>query len=1095
MELTYYFRLAQRWLWLWVLTTLIAGGTTYWISNQEPAIYQATAKLLIGPDVVSSLDPQLNDLRTGAELMHTYAEIIETEPFLETVSSNLSAEAGIDITTRALARIIKRKSNDETRILTINAEDTRRFRVVPVANAVAEALVRSSPSGPIESDAMLREQMRAEIEKLQASIAASEARLAQLETRLKSTPSAEAQRAILGDISSERNRLTDDRRTLVLLYEALRDTFTNQVKILEPAVTSRRLDTDTPLKTMLGGLAGLIVGLVFTVVADYLLDTFQAAEDVAQVTGAPILATFLGRQEVGLGFNQGQLLVQVHPETPAAETYRLLSARLLLSSQPAPPLRSVLFTSLQADDNAGEVASNVAMTLAQTGRRVTLVDANLRHPTIHCLFGIDDQGGLINALRASSHLPQPATVKWAPGLSLLHGKPDTSSPFETLASAQMIGLIERLKQETDILLIVAAPIQAFADSLLLASQVDGVIFVASVGVTSRNHASRAVQNLRMLGTQAIGTVLIDRRRLLWRIWYKFGKVMLAVLPGRLTPALRANGKGEERLITPPEATVASPTEIALVASRETAIMPPQEVSLITPQVEPATVALEETLAAAPEATSVTPLEEAAMPSMEVIVAPEVEPTAVTLEAALATAPEATPITPLEEAAVPSIEVVVAPEVEPVATAPEATPVTPLEEAAVPSIEVMVAPEAEPAAVAPETIPVTPLEEAAVPSIEVMVAPVVEPTAVTLEAALATAPETTPVTPLEEAAVPSMEVVVAPVVEPTAVTLEAALATAPEAIPVAPFEEVPPMEVMVAPEAEPAAVAPEATSVTPLEEAAVPSMEVMAAPEVEPAATAPEETLATAPEATPITPLEEAAMPSMEVMVAPEVEPTATAPEEALATAPEATPITPLEEAAVPSMEVMVAPEVEPVATMPTAIVVVPEEAAGAPQETILVAQSEDLATSQEASLTALLEETVVAPQAVTVMALPDETAIVSKEAAVAALSEYSASAPREANLAASADESAADLPEPEEIVVVTQEARLDARSEAPMVAPQAATQVALPEETAVAPRKKAPPVAPPKDHAVAPRKTKAAPKTRRRRRARTRSGKSASSRK
>src|SRR3990172_3741659 len=158
MELTYYFRLAQRWLWLWVLTTLIAGGTTYWISNQEPAIYQATAKLLIGPDVVSSLDPQLNDLRTGAELMHTYAEIIETEPFLETVSSNLSAEAGIDITTRALARIIKRKSNDETRILTINAEDTRRFRVVPVANAVAEALVRSSPSGPIESAAMLPHQ-------------------------------------------------------------------------------------------------------------------------------------------------------------------------------------------------------------------------------------------------------------------------------------------------------------------------------------------------------------------------------------------------------------------------------------------------------------------------------------------------------------------------------------------------------------------------------------------------------------------------------------------------------------------------------------------------------------------------------------------------------------------------------------------------------------------------------------------------------------------------------------------------------------------------------------------------------------------------
>jgi len=117
------------------------------------------SQLLVGPDIVSSLDPQLNDFRTGAELMHTYAEIATTQPFLETVSQDLSAE-GADISARAIGRSLSLKSSDATRILTIYVQDLGPNRVVVIANAVARALVRSSPSSIIESDALLREQMR-----------------------------------------------------------------------------------------------------------------------------------------------------------------------------------------------------------------------------------------------------------------------------------------------------------------------------------------------------------------------------------------------------------------------------------------------------------------------------------------------------------------------------------------------------------------------------------------------------------------------------------------------------------------------------------------------------------------------------------------------------------------------------------------------------------------------------------------------------------------------------------------------------------------------------------------------------------------------
>jgi len=871
MELTYYFRLAQRWLWLWVLTTLIAGGTAYWIGNQEPAVYQATAKLLVGPDIVSSLDPQLNDFRTGAELMHTYAEIATTQPFLETVSQDLSAE-GADISARAIGRSLSLKSSDATRILTIYVQDLGPNRVVVIANAVARALVRSSPSSIIESDALLREQMRTDIEKLQASIAASETRLAQLETRLKSTPGGEAQRAILGDISDERNRLTDDRRTLVLLYETLQNTSTNQVKILEPAVTSNRVPSQTPLKTLLGSLAGLIVGLVIALVADYLLDTLHTAEDIAQATGAPILAAFAEPRPAKPSLNGGRLVVQAHPDSPAAENYHLLSAWLLLSPQLEAPLRSVLLTSLQADDHAGEVASNMAITLAHTGKRVTLVDANLRHPTIHQLFGVDYQSGLISALRNSSHLPQSATVKWAPGLSLLHGKPDSASPFETLASSRMVGLIERLKRETDILLIVASPIQAFADSLILASHVDGVIAVGSIGATSRKGASNAMQNLRALGTQVIGIVLIDHRRTIWHALHRFRKVKPAILPVSPAPALtRHNGNGGERLITPPETTAVSSGEPVLVAPQEMAIAPPSAAHWIAPEAEPAAVVSEEVLAARPEATPVMPVETAVVIPMEVVVAPEVAPVAVAPEETLVAALEATPVTPLEEASAPPVEVVAAPEVVPVAVAPEeapvgaleATPVTPLEEATATSIEasvVTVTTQAEPEEAAPEeplaptpaAIVVVPEEPApVVPPEEEVVTPQETILVAQSEDLVATLQEASLTAQLEETAVAPQAVTVMALPNETAVVLQEAASGALSEDPIAAPREAN----LTAPPGETVAVLPEREemAVVTLEASLARSEEPLVAPQAAPQVALPEETAVAPQKASPVAP--------------------------------------------------------------------------------------------------------------------------------------------------------------------------------------------------------------------------------------------------
>jgi Mrp family chromosome partitioning ATPase len=123
-----------------------------------------------------------------------------------------------------------------------------------------------------------------------------------------------------------------------------------------------------------------------------------------------------------------------------------------------------------------------------------------------------------------------------PGLHILHGNAASARPFEMLASPRMLNLVEQLKREMDILLIAASPVQSFADSLILATHVDGVILVAGRGATSRKEVSSVLENLRAIGTPVIGSILVAGRRPVWRGLSKTGKAWLPFSSKRPAPA-------------------------------------------------------------------------------------------------------------------------------------------------------------------------------------------------------------------------------------------------------------------------------------------------------------------------------------------------------------------------------------------------------------------------------------------------------------------------------------------------------------------------------------------------------------------------------
>jgi capsular exopolysaccharide synthesis family protein len=206
---------------------------------------------------------------------------------------------------------------------------------------------------------------------------------------------------------------------------------------------------------------------------------------------------------------RGDLVAVRSPTSAAAEAYRTLRTNLQFSSLDR-QLRSVLVTSAATGDGKTTVVANLGATLAEVGKRILLVDCDLRRPGLHEVFGLPAAPGLSNALAEDVPSP-PINATAVPGLSVLTAGDQPPNPPEFVASARMGRLLERLQETFDILLIDSSPVGMVADAAVLAQSVDGVVLVLRAGRTKRELAVRAKQQLDQVGARVLGTVLTNAK--------------------------------------------------------------------------------------------------------------------------------------------------------------------------------------------------------------------------------------------------------------------------------------------------------------------------------------------------------------------------------------------------------------------------------------------------------------------------------------------------------------------------------------------------------------------------------------------------------
>lgn len=194
------------------------------------------------------------------------------------------------------------------------------------------------------------------------------------------------------------------------------------------------------------------------------------------------------------------------PRSPVTEAYRALRTNIQFASLDR-PVQTILITSADPGEGKSTILANLGVVMAQAGRKTLLVDADLRRPQLHAIFGKGNEQGLTSLMMTTGTKDLPLQETGVPNLTLLTSGPLPPNPAEVLASRRLDDVLQQLKGEAEIVLFDAPPVVAVTDAVILASKVDGVLLVVNAGKTRREMARRAKVLLDKANARLLGAIL------------------------------------------------------------------------------------------------------------------------------------------------------------------------------------------------------------------------------------------------------------------------------------------------------------------------------------------------------------------------------------------------------------------------------------------------------------------------------------------------------------------------------------------------------------------------------------------------------------
>ena len=289
-----------------------------------------------------------------------------------------------------------------------------------------------------------------------------------------------------------------------------KDTNGYTMKILAPV--KHGLVIKKLMKFYVGGASFLLLLVALTCLVQELKDIrLKNVRDVRVALRQPVLGSVAAFREAidraGPSSKQPHpALRYLHaPNSIEAENYRSIRTSLLVTADNH-QAKSILVSSPEPGDGKTTLISNLAIALAQSGKRVLLIDADLRRPTVHKLFRMSQDIGLTDVLTGEIDFLNAVRQTTVDRLSLLTAGESPANPAELLSSPRMAQMLKDARHEFDFVFVDAPPLLAVSDPCILARQVDGMVLVVRVGKNTRTSAARVRELIHDQGIAVLGTV-------------------------------------------------------------------------------------------------------------------------------------------------------------------------------------------------------------------------------------------------------------------------------------------------------------------------------------------------------------------------------------------------------------------------------------------------------------------------------------------------------------------------------------------------------------------------------------------------------------
>lgn len=275
-----------------------------------------------------------------------------------------------------------------------------------------------------------------------------------------------------------------------------------KVTVTRTATTPQSPTSPRPILNLaLGIVVGLALGVALSVLRQATDTSVAGAKDVQEITGGLPLGSVAYSSDL-----HKAPLAALTPQSPASEAYRTIRTRLQFVDVEQPP-RCFVVTAALPGQGKTVTACNLAITIAKSGARVCLVDADLRKPKIHTLFGLEGSIGLSNVLAGQYELDD-LLVDWRSGLlSVLSAGTTPSDPSELLGSPPMQTLLQELRTRFHYVIFNAPPLLPVTDGAVLSQAVDGALVVVRNAKIRRDQLQRSVEILRQANARLLGTVI------------------------------------------------------------------------------------------------------------------------------------------------------------------------------------------------------------------------------------------------------------------------------------------------------------------------------------------------------------------------------------------------------------------------------------------------------------------------------------------------------------------------------------------------------------------------------------------------------------